>query len=245
MAKLQKRGARHRAGRSGGRQRRLLGRRHRASTRPSIAGACSSALKPLAERDGLSTARVIDRMRRSLARVNGISVFLSAAQDIRVGARQSDSDYQFTLWSPEIGELYAWVPKVVDSDRSHPGPHRCQSPTASRAACRPASPSTGRRPRGSACASRTSTTRSTTPSRSGRCRSSTRSATSIASSSRSIRACSSDPSDLQRIYVPGRDGAQVPLTSVITRRPDIRRPWWSTIRDRSRPSRSATTWPPA
>jgi hypothetical protein len=56
-----------------------------------------------------------------LTRVNGISVFLSAAQDIRVGARQSDSDYQFTLWSPDIGDLYAWVPKVVDQISAIPG----------------------------------------------------------------------------------------------------------------------------
>jgi multidrug efflux pump len=79
------------------------------------------SLKPLAQRDGVPTARVIDRLRRSLTRVNGISVFLSAAQDIRVGARQSDSDYQFTLWSPDIGDLYAWAPKVVDKIAAIPG----------------------------------------------------------------------------------------------------------------------------
>jgi multidrug efflux pump len=79
------------------------------------------SLKPLAQRDGMPTARVIDRLRRALTSVNGMSVFLSAAQDIRVGARQSDSDYQFTLWSPDIGDLYAWAPKVVDKISAIPG----------------------------------------------------------------------------------------------------------------------------
>ena len=79
------------------------------------------SLKPLAERGGLSTARVIDRLRRSLRQVDGLNVYLGAAQDIRVGARQSDSDYQFTLWSPETTDLYAWAPKVVVRLQKIPG----------------------------------------------------------------------------------------------------------------------------
>jgi len=72
------------------------------------------ALKPLDQRDGMTTARVVERLRRSLGRIGGISVYLSPARDIRTGARQSNSDYQFTLWSTDIGELYSWLPKVVD-----------------------------------------------------------------------------------------------------------------------------------
>ncbi len=79
------------------------------------------SLKPLSERGGLSTARVIDRLRRSLRQVDGLSVYLGAAQDIRVGARQSNSDYQFTLWSPETTDLYAWAPKVVERIHQIPG----------------------------------------------------------------------------------------------------------------------------
>jgi len=79
------------------------------------------ALKPLDEREGMTTARVIERLRRSLSRIGGISVFLSPARDIRTGARQSNSDYQFTLWSTDIGELYSWLPKVVDRIKQVPG----------------------------------------------------------------------------------------------------------------------------
>src|SRR5262252_7653706 len=41
------------------------------------------ALKPLDQRDGMTTARVIERLRRSLSRIGGISVFMAAARDIR------------------------------------------------------------------------------------------------------------------------------------------------------------------
>jgi multidrug efflux pump len=75
------------------------------------------SLKPLAERGGLTTARVIDRLRAALSGIEGLSVYMSPAQDIRTGARQSSSTYQITLWSPEIDELYAWVPKALDALR--------------------------------------------------------------------------------------------------------------------------------
>jgi multidrug efflux pump len=79
------------------------------------------ALKPREERNGMTTQRVIERLRRSLSRIEGISVFMSAARDIRTGARQSNSDYQFTLWSTDIDELYSWLPKVVDRIKQVPG----------------------------------------------------------------------------------------------------------------------------
>src|SRR5882762_2766996 len=70
------------------------------------------SLKPPAERDGLSTADVIDRLRKNLYRVAGIRLFMFAAQDIRVGGRQSDSDYQYTLTSTDLDLLQKWAPIV-------------------------------------------------------------------------------------------------------------------------------------
>ena len=64
-------------------------------------------LKPLNERGGLTTQRVINRMRNSSPSIRGIEVRLFASRDIRVGARQGQSQYQFTLWDPDIDELYA------------------------------------------------------------------------------------------------------------------------------------------
>jgi multidrug efflux pump len=69
-------------------------------------------LKPPTERDGLSTALVIDRLRRNLGTVPGIKLFMFAAQDVRAGGRQSDSDYQYTLSSTDLDLLQKWAPIV-------------------------------------------------------------------------------------------------------------------------------------
>jgi multidrug efflux pump len=79
------------------------------------------SLKPLAERSGLSSARVIDRMRQKALQVPGISLWMAAAQDIRVGGRQGTSDYQFTLWSHDLEELQKWLPRAVEKIRNLPG----------------------------------------------------------------------------------------------------------------------------
>jgi len=172
------------------------------------------ALKPLAERGGMTTARVIDRMRRSLTRVNGISVFLNAAQDIRVGARQSDSDYQFTLWSPDIADLYAWVPKAVDKISAIPGLTDVSTDReqgglqASISINRQAAARLGVRIQDINNALNNAFAQ--------------RQVSVIYTQRNQYRVIlevdprfQQDPTDLQRIYVPGRDGAQLPLTSVI------------------------------
>ena len=82
------------------------------------------SLKPLAERGGLTTQRVVDRLRRELARIEGISVFMTASQDIRVGARQGRAQYQLTFWSPEFDTLYAWVPQNPGAADQGPGARR-------------------------------------------------------------------------------------------------------------------------
>jgi len=70
-------------------------------------------LKPPAERGGLPTQQVIDRMRRNLENVPGIKLFMFAAQDIRSGGRQSDSNYQYTLTSTDLDLLQKWAPVVA------------------------------------------------------------------------------------------------------------------------------------
>ena len=79
------------------------------------------SLKPLAERGGLTTQRVVDRLRRELSRIEGISVFMTASQDIRVGARQGRAQYQLTFWSPEFDTLYVWVPRILERLTKVPG----------------------------------------------------------------------------------------------------------------------------
>ena len=71
------------------------------------------SLKPPAEREGLTTAQAIDRLRKNLYRVAGIRLFMFAAQDVRAGGRQTDSgDYQYTLSGTDLDLLQKWAPIV-------------------------------------------------------------------------------------------------------------------------------------
>jgi multidrug efflux pump len=68
-------------------------------------------LKPLSERH-ISIMRVIGRLRPKLNRVAGARLFLQAVQDIWVGGRQSNAQYQYTLQGDDSKEVYQWAPKV-------------------------------------------------------------------------------------------------------------------------------------
>lgn len=78
------------------------------------------SLKPMSERK-VSADVIVGRLRKKLSRLEGIRVFITAGQDIRVGARSSKAEYQFTLWDPDLDELTAWVPKVVLALQDVPG----------------------------------------------------------------------------------------------------------------------------
>jgi multidrug efflux pump len=69
-------------------------------------------LKPLAQRHVNATA-IVARLRRPLAAIAGVQTFLVPAQDLRVGGRQSNAEYQYTLQSDDSDTLYQWVPKIV------------------------------------------------------------------------------------------------------------------------------------
>jgi multidrug efflux pump len=68
-------------------------------------------LKPLAERK-LSAEQVIARLRPRLAQVAGANLFLVPTRDIRIGGRQSNAEYQFTLHADTLEELRVWAPRV-------------------------------------------------------------------------------------------------------------------------------------
>jgi multidrug efflux pump len=70
------------------------------------------ALKPQSQRR-LSADAVIARLRRELGQVPGASLFLQAVQDIRVGGRQSNAQYQFTLQADSLDDLYTWAPRIT------------------------------------------------------------------------------------------------------------------------------------
>ncbi|WP_312242202.1 multidrug efflux RND transporter permease subunit MdtC [Pantoea sp.] len=74
-------------------------------------GSMFISLKPLSERSE-SAQQVIARLRNKLAKEPGANLYLNAVQDIRVGGRESNASYQYTLLSDDLTELREWEPKI-------------------------------------------------------------------------------------------------------------------------------------
>jgi multidrug efflux pump len=76
------------------------------------------ALKPLSQRANID--RVMAGLRRKLAVVPGARLFLVPIQDIRVGGRQSNAAYQYTLQADSSALLYQWGPKLLAALEHNP-----------------------------------------------------------------------------------------------------------------------------
>ncbi len=76
-------------------------------------------LKPLNERK-LSADRVIARLRKNLAVVPGATLFMQSAQDLTIGGRQSQAQFQYTLQGENLQELNTWAPRLLEKLRSMP-----------------------------------------------------------------------------------------------------------------------------
>ncbi|CAH2899772.1 MAG: Multidrug efflux system MdtABC-TolC, inner-membrane proton/drug antiporter MdtC (RND type) [uncultured Paraburkholderia sp.] len=72
------------------------------------------SLKSKGERK-LSSDQVIQQLRAPLGDVAGARTFLQSVQDIRVGGRQSNAQYQFTLLADSTPDLYLWGPKLTEA----------------------------------------------------------------------------------------------------------------------------------
>jgi multidrug efflux pump len=70
------------------------------------------ALKPLEERKTRAD-QIIARLRPKLASVPGVSLFLQAGQDLRIGGRQSNAQYQYTIQSENLDDLVRWGPILL------------------------------------------------------------------------------------------------------------------------------------
>ena len=69
------------------------------------------ALKPLSERHETAD-QVVARLRVKLAREPGANLFLQPVQDIRIGGRPSNAQYQYTLQADELSDLRTWEPRI-------------------------------------------------------------------------------------------------------------------------------------
>jgi hydrophobe/amphiphile efflux-1 (HAE1) family protein len=78
------------------------------------------ALKPQSERKA-SADDVINRLRPKLAELQGITLYMQAAQDITIGGRVSRTQYQYTLADPDPGELNHWSALFLDRLKTVPG----------------------------------------------------------------------------------------------------------------------------
>jgi hydrophobe/amphiphile efflux-1 (HAE1) family protein len=76
-------------------------------------------LKPHSERNATAD-QVIARMNRALQPIQGITLYMQAAQDINVGARLSKTQYQFTLVDVDIDELNHWAPLLLQKLQTLP-----------------------------------------------------------------------------------------------------------------------------
>ena len=77
------------------------------------------SLYPLDQRK-ISVDGVIGRLRREMAAVPGATLFLQAVQDIRVGGRASNAQYQYTLQGPTLEELNDWTPRIAAALQAEP-----------------------------------------------------------------------------------------------------------------------------
>src|ERR1700752_911228 len=89
-------------------------------------------LKPAKQREPIE--KVMARLRTNLAKIQGITLYMQAAQDITVGARLNKTQFQYTLNDADPGELSHWaslfleklkaVPEITDvaTDQLNSGP---------------------------------------------------------------------------------------------------------------------------
>jgi hydrophobe/amphiphile efflux-1 (HAE1) family protein len=77
------------------------------------------ALKPRNQRDSMD--HVLARLRTTLAKIQGITLYMQAAQDITIGGRVSKTQYQYTLDDADPGELNHWAGSFLDRIKKIPG----------------------------------------------------------------------------------------------------------------------------
>ena len=86
---------------------------------PVNGGFVSVQLKPIEQRK-LTSSQVIDRLRPKLNSLPGARAILQAGQDLRIGGRQSNAQYQYTLQSENVDDLVTWAPILVEKMKKIP-----------------------------------------------------------------------------------------------------------------------------
>jgi multidrug efflux pump len=77
------------------------------------------SLKPLGERK-LSADQVIRELSKKFAEVPGASLYMQAQQDLQIGGRLSQAQYQYTLQGEDLDQLNTWAPQLLQKMRALP-----------------------------------------------------------------------------------------------------------------------------
>jgi len=92
----------------------------------------SISLKPLAERK-VGVSEVINRLRPKVARVSGATFFMQPQQDVQIGGRAGNAQFQYTLQGDNLQDLLGWAPLVQQKLRTIPQLQDVNSDLQSRA----------------------------------------------------------------------------------------------------------------
>src|SRR5216684_1763786 len=77
-------------------------------------------LKPRGKERKITADQVIGKLRPKLAKVPGATLFMQSAQDLTIGGRQSQAQYQYTLQGEDLKELTTWAPRLLQKMRTMP-----------------------------------------------------------------------------------------------------------------------------
>jgi len=78
------------------------------------------SLKPLGEGRKESAFDVVNRLRPKLSRIPGAQLFMVPVQDVNIGGRGSNSQFQYTLQGDNLQDLLLWAPKLYEAMRKLP-----------------------------------------------------------------------------------------------------------------------------
>jgi multidrug efflux pump subunit AcrB len=76
-------------------------------------------LKPQSQRKATAD-QIINRLRGKLAVIPGATLFLTATQDLNIGGRFSNAQFQYTIQSEDLQELNYWAPRILEKFRTLP-----------------------------------------------------------------------------------------------------------------------------
>lgn len=177
-------------------------------------------LKPKGQRSVETIQQVVARLRGKLQQVPGINAFVNPVQNLRIGGRQSNLQYQYTLQGIDQAELFAWIPKIEAAMRQISGVQEVSSDLRIRS---PQAVVDIDYDRASSLGVSTDAIRSTLYSFFG-----TRQVASIFTSSNDYpiilevqRRFQEDPTSLTKVYVRADNGVMVPMETFVSVRRSV------------------------